>query len=129
MKNIMEIPVGLKAEKKITVEAKDSAKALGSGGLDVYGTPAMIALMENVALDMIRPYLPEGNDSVGIKMNADHIKASPVGAKITCESTIFAVDGRKVSYHIVCFDESGDKIGFASHDRFVVDVERFLSKL
>ena len=79
----MEIPVGLKAEKTITVAEKDSAKSLGSGGLDVFGTPAMIALMENVALDMIRPHLPEGSDSVGIMINANHMKASPLGAKIT----------------------------------------------
>ncbi|MCW3786005.1 thioesterase family protein [Plebeiibacterium sediminum] len=126
---MMNIPVGLKADKEINVETKDTAKVLGSGGLDVYGTPAMIALMENVAMTMIATYLPEGGDSVGIKMNADHMKASPVGAKIKCEATIAEVDGRKVSYEIVCTDETGATIGKASHDRFVVDVERFLSKL
>ncbi len=125
----MTIPVGLKAEKEITVETKDTAKVLGSGGLDVYGTPAMIALMENVAMTMINSYVEEGNDSVGIKMNADHMKASPVGAKIKCEATISAVEGRKISYDIVCTDGTGSVIGKASHDRFVVDVERFLSKL
>jgi len=125
----MVIPIGLKAEKEVTVATKDSAKALGSGELDVYGTPAMIALMENVALDMIRQYLPEGNDSVGIKMNANHLKASPIGTKIKCEASIVAVDGRKVSYEIVCTDESGATIGTATHDRFVVDVDRFMSKL
>ncbi len=125
----MTIPVGLKADKKITVATKDTAKVLGSGGLDVYGTPAMIALMENVAMTMISSYLEEGNDSVGMKMNADHMKASPVGAQILCEATISAVEGRKVSYDIVCTDDSGATIGKASHDRFVVDVERFLSKL
>lgn len=125
----MEISVGLTATKEIVVEEKDSAKSLGSGGLDVFGTPAMIALMENVALDMIRPHLPEGNDSVGMMINAQHLKASPIGAKIKCTAEVTAVDGRKVSYKIECFDESGDKIGFASHDRFVVDMERFMSKL
>ena len=125
----MEIKVGLTATKEIIVEEKDSAKSLGSGGLDVFGTPAMIALMENVALDMIRPYLPEGNDSVGIKINTDHLKASPIGAKIKCTAEVTAVDGRKVSYKIECLDESGDKIGFSAHERFVVDMERFMSKL
>ncbi len=125
----MTIPVGLKAEKEITVETKDTAKVHGSGTLDVYATPAMIALMENVAMTMIGSYLEEGNDSVGIKMNADHMKASPVGAKIKCEATISAVEGRKISYDIICTDGSAATIGKATHDRFVVDVERFLSKL
>lgn len=125
----MEIKIGLTATKEIIVQEKDSARALGSGGLDVFGTPAMIALMENVALDMIRPYIPEGNDSVGIKINADHLKASPIGATIKCTATVTAVDGRKVSYNIACYDGANDKIGFAAHDRFVVDMERFMSKL
>ncbi len=125
----MEIPVGLESEKSITVQEKDSAKSLGSGGLDVFGTPAMIALMENVALEMIRPYLQEGDDSVGMMINAKHMKASPLGAKITCKAKVTAVDGRKVSYSLSCFDESGDAIGTAVHDRFVVGTERFMSKL
>ncbi|MCG8697254.1 MAG: thioesterase family protein [Bacteroidales bacterium] len=125
----MEIPVGLKNQKKIIVENKDSAKSLGSGGLDVFGTPAMIALMENTALHMIRPYLPEGSDSVGIMINTKHLKASPIGAEITCEATVTAVDGKKVSYTITCHDETGEKIGESEHDRFIVDIERFISKL
>lgn len=125
----MEISVGLSATKEIVVQEKDSAKALGSGGLDVFGTPAMIALMENVALDMIRPHLPAGSDSVGIKINADHLKASAIGARISCTATVTAVDGRKVSYDITCYDASGDKIGFAAHDRFVVDMAKFMSRV
>lgn len=125
----MNIPQDLTASKEIIVAEKDSAKSLGSGGLDVFGTPAMIALMENVALDMIRPYLPEGNDSVGIKIDAKHLKASPIGASIKCTASVTAVDGRQVSYKIECFDGAGDKIGFASHDRFVVDTDRFMSKV
>ncbi len=125
----MEIPVGLELEKTITVQEKDSAKSLGSGGLDVFGTPAMIALMENIALEMIRPHLPEGEDSVGMMINAKHMKASLIGAKITGKARITAVDGKKVSYSIACYDESGATIGEAEHDRFVVTVERFMSKL
>lgn len=125
----MNIPVGLKSTKTIIVQDKDSAKALGSGGLNVFGTPAMIALMENVALDMIREYLPERNDSVGTGINAQHLKASAIGAKITCTAEITAVDGRKISYSIEASDEAGDTIGKATHDRFVVDMERFMSKV
>jgi predicted thioesterase len=113
----------------ITVKDKDSAKSLGSGGLDVFGTPAMIALMENTALLMVRPSLPEGSDTVGIEINAKHLKASPIGAEITCTATITAIDGRKISYELTATDASGEIIGTATHDRFVVDIAKFMSKL
>lgn len=121
--------VGQTSTKKITVQEKDSAKNLGSGGLDVFGTPAMIALMENVALNMLRNSLPEGSDTVGIEINAKHLKASPIGAEITCTATITAIDGRKISYAIEAKDAKGDIIGTATHDRFVVDIAKFVSKL
>lgn len=125
----MHITIGLQSSKTITVLDKDSAKNLGSGTLNVFGTPAMIALMENVALDMIRPFLPEGLDSVGIEILAQHTKASPIGAQIKCTATITAVDGRKISYSITATDENDDTIGTAIHHRFVVDIEKFMKKV
>lgn len=125
----MEIPVGLESQNKFTVEEKHIAKALGSGGLDVFSTPSMIAFMENIALTMVRPYLPNGHDSVGTMINAKHLKALPVGATVICKGTVTAVDGNKISYSIFCVDDNGNEIGTAEHERFVVDVERFLGKL
>ena len=125
----MEIPVGLESTNKFTVEDKHSAKNLGSGGINVFGTPAMIAFMENIALAMIRPYLPDGHDSVGTMINAKHLKASPIGATIICKAKITAVEGNKISYSIFCVDEHGNDIGTADHERFVVDVKRFLEKV
>ena len=121
--------IGKTFTKTITVQDKDSARSLGSGGLDVFGTPAMIALMENTALLMVRADLPAGGDTVGIEINAKHLKASPIGAEITCTSTITAIDGRKISYAIEAKDNHGDTIGTATHDRFVVDMEKFMSKV
>lgn len=121
--------IGDSYKKTITVQDKDSARSLGSGGLDVFGTPAMIALMENTALDMVRPSLPEGSDTVGIEINVKHMKASPIGAIIDCTATITAIDGRKITYTIEAKDASGDTIGTATHDRFVVDMEKFMSKV
>lgn len=125
----MNITIGAELVKTITVETKDSAKSLGSGGLDVFGTPAMIALMENTALSLLKNYLPEGSDSVGTAVDAKHLKASPIGAKISCKATITAVEGRKVDFEIVASDESGDTVGTCKHGRFIVDVERFMSKI
>ncbi len=113
----------------ITVQEKDSAKNLGSGGLDVFGTPAMIALMENTALSMIKNSLPEGSDTVGIAIDAQHIKASAIGANISCSATITAIEGRKISYDIIAKDSSGETIGTATHHRFIVDIAKFMSKV
>lgn len=121
--------IGKIYEQKIVVQEKDSAKSLGSGGLDVFGTPAMIALMENTALMMVKSSLPEGSDTVGIEINAKHLKASPIGANITCKATISAIDGRKISYELLATDEKGDVIGTATHDRFIVDIQKFMSKI
>ena len=124
-----EITIGYTFEQEITVQDKDSARSLGSGGLDVFGTPGMIALMENTALIMTRTFLDEGEDTVGIEINTKHTKASPIGEKVKCIAEITAVEGRKVSYKIKAIDSKEDLIGSATHDRFVVDTARFMAKL
>ena len=121
--------IGQTHSKTITVQEKDTARVLGSGGLDVFGTPAMIALMENVCLEMVRPSLPTGSDTVGIEINAKHIKASPVGASITCTATITAIDGRKITFNIEAKDASNSTIGAAIHERFIIDCEKFMTRL
>ncbi|MBO5800195.1 MAG: thioesterase family protein [Paludibacteraceae bacterium] len=113
----------------IVVAEKDSAKVLGSGGLDVFGTPALVAYMESAALKMVQNDLPDGSDTVGIAIDVKHVKASPIGAKINVSAKITAVEGRKISFDIVATDEAGDVVGSAVHDRFVVDKARFMSKL
>lgn len=113
----------------VVVAEKDSATALGSGGLDVFGTPALVAYMESAALKMVQNDLLDGSDTVGIAIDVKHVKASPIGAKINVSAKITAVEGRKISFDIVATDEAGDVIGSAVHDRFVVDKARFMSKL
>jgi len=115
--------------KTIIVQEKDSARAFGSGCLDVFGTPAMIGLMENVCLEMTRPSLPADSDTVGIEINAQHLKASPIGASITCTATIISIDERKICYEIEARDTSNDIIGTATHQRFIVDIEKFMRKM
>lgn len=121
--------IGQTYTQTIVVREQDSAVALGSGGLMVFGTPAMIAYMEGTALAMVKNELPEGSDTVGIEINVKHSKASAIGAKITFTATITEIDGRRIAYAIEAKDESGDIIGSASHQRFVVDKERFMNKL
>lgn len=125
----MELQIGLSVTKTMIVQEKDSARNVGSGGLDVFATPAMLAFMENVALEMVRPYLSEGSDSVGTSADVKHLKAAPIGSAISCTATITSIEGARLQFTIECFDEGGDLIGTSRHGRYIIDIDRFLSKL
>ncbi len=126
----MDIPikVGLVKEVKLQVEKKDTAAAYGSGLIEVFATPAMIALMENASLQCVADKLPEGFNTVGTEVNVQHIKATLPGQTVTCTAELKEVDGRKLVFHVEACDEKG-KIGFGTHTRFIIDNEKFLSKL
>lgn len=114
-------------KQKITVTEEMSAANIGSGLLPVFSTPSMIAAMENTAMQLIPQN--EGSSSVGTTIHADHLKASKIGEVIEFTAAITSIEGRKYSFFIEAFDSKGDLIGKAYHDRFVIDVERFMSKL
>jgi len=122
------IEVGLKYESQTVVSPANTAKTLGSGDMEVFATPAMIALMENAAMMAVAPHLDEGASTVGIEMATSHIKASPIGATITASAELISAEGRKLSFKVKAWDEQG-VIGEGNHTRFVVDRERFLSKV
>lgn len=120
--------IGLKHESTTVVSAANTAATLGSGDMDVFATPAMVALMENAAMLAVKDHLPEGSATVGTQINTSHLKASPLGATITASAELTIVDGRRLTFAVKAWDEKGI-IGEGSHTRFVVDRERFLSKL
>ncbi|MBR6672819.1 MAG: thioesterase family protein [Alistipes sp.] len=122
------IEVGLKYESQTVVSTTNTANTLGSGDMEVFATPAMIALMENAAMMAVAPHLDEGASTVGIEMATSHIKASPIGATITASAELISAEGRKLSFKVKAWDEQG-VIGEGNHTRFVVDRERFLSKV
>ncbi len=122
------LEIGLNHESTTIVSQSNSAKTLGSGDIDVFATPAMVALMENAAMLAVASVLPEGSATVGTQMNTSHIKASPIGATITASAELTEVEGRKLTFAVKAWDEKG-VIGEGVHTRFVVDRERFLSKL
>ena len=96
--------------------------------MEVFATPAMVALMENAAMNAVAPHLEAGQTTVGTQITTSHIKASALGATISATATLTAVDGRSLTFAITA--REGDKIiGEGSHTRFIVDRERFLSKL
>ncbi len=114
--------------QEITVTSQDTAAVYGSGKLEVFATPAMVALMENTAIRCLEGMLEPGTDTVGILIHTEHTKATAVGQKVTCEATITEVDGRRIRFEIKAKDGKGD-IGHAVHDRFVINPEKFMSKL
>ena len=113
--------------KESKVTENETAIKMGSGDLEVYATPAMIALMENVAKSSVIDALPKGYTTVGIDMNVKHIKSSPVGANIKCKSTLIKVDGKKLFFDVEASDDKGT-IGKGSHIRFIVNSNDFMEK-
>ena len=122
------IEIGLKHESQVVVSQSNTAKALDSGDMEVFATPSMVALMENAAMMAVAKNLDEGASSVGVEISTSHIKASALGATITASAELVAIDGRKLSFKVKAWDEAGT-IGEGNHTRFVVDRERFLSKI
>lgn len=119
---------GLKHVSRLIVDKSNTAIALGSGDMPVLATPAMAALMENAAMLAVAEELPEGSTTVGGHIDISHVKPSPVGAEVQAEATLEKIDGRKL-YFKVKATEGEAVIGEGTHLRFVVDRERFLSKL
>lgn len=122
------LEVGLKYTSSVVVEKSNCASAVGSGGLDVFATPSMVALMENAAMNAVAPYLPEGSTTVGSEINVAHNRPSGVGAVVTATAELVAVEGRRLQFKVVA-EDSGGAIGEGTHVRYIVDAERFLSKV
>lgn len=118
---------GIKGYEELIVEKKDTAGVHGSGTLDVFATPAMIALMEKTCFKSVENYLEAGMGSVGTELKIRHIAATPIGMKVRCESTLTQVDGRRLVFDVCAYDEAG-KIGEGQHERFIIDEEKFQAK-
>ncbi len=119
--------IGIKGICELVVTEEISAKKMGSGTLDVLATPAMIALMEKTAWTSVQDELDEGCGTVGISMNITHDAPTPLGMKVRCESELTAIDGRKLTFKVEAFDEKGS-IGKGTHERFVINSEKFQKK-
>jgi len=102
-----------------------SARHLGSGTVGVLATPAMISMMEGASMQCAQPYLEERRTTVGYIVNIRHLAPTPIGAKVTSRSTISAVDGRRISYQVSCF-EGDRKVGEGEHVRVVIESGAFV---
>ena len=121
------LKTGIKGHQELIVTQELTAKNMGSGVMDVFATPAMLALMEKTAFTSVAPYLNEGCGSVGTKVDIEHVASSPVGMKITCDSELVEVEGRKLVFKVEAYDEKG-LIGKGTHERFIVENQKFQEK-
>ena len=119
---------GLQHTSELKVDEAVTAIAMGSGNLPVLATPAMMALMENAAMLAVAPHLPEGNTTVGGHIAASHIKPTRVGETVTATATVIKVDGKKIEFEVKAY--CGDTLlSEGTHLRFIVDKEKFMSRL
>lgn len=121
------VETGIRGKQSVVVDATNTAKTMGSGTLDVFATPAMIALMEKTAWESVDWELDEGCATVGTRMEVTHDAPTPVGMRVTCETELVGIDGRKLSFEVRAYDEKGE-IGKGIHERFIIDEAKFEAK-
>lgn len=121
------VELGIKGSGKVTVTAENTAKSMGSGELEVFATPAMVALMEKTACESVAPYLEKGQGTVGISLNIRHLAPTPIGVAVTCESELVEIDRKRLVFSLKVSD-GFDVIGDGTHERFIIDNEKFTAK-
>lgn len=111
------------------VTEESTAKSLGSGAMHVFGTPWMIAMMENAAFILMQQGLPEGKSSVGTRLVIDHVSPSPVGMPVRAKAEFVSLspNGKIADFKVTAYDEAG-LIGEGTHQRAYIDVARFMDK-
>jgi fluoroacetyl-CoA thioesterase len=125
----MPLAPGLEAVLTHQVSEADTARAFGSGDLEVLGTPALLALVERATVAAVTAAVPPEATTVGTRLQLDHLRASPVGAVITVTARLVTVDGWALRFEVAAEDEAGTLIGHGEIRRVVVDRERFLTRL
>ncbi|MGQ4892082.1 MAG: thioesterase family protein [Candidatus Njordarchaeia archaeon] len=124
----ISLPIGLEAVREYVVEREHLAAFLGSGGVDVLSTPSMINWMENTARLEIDKHLPEGYTTVGYRVDVYHLNPAPLGAKITVRAKLVKQEGKKLVLEVSAY--WGDtKIGEGIHERYIINIKRFLEKV
>jgi predicted thioesterase len=118
---------GLTGTVEMTVTEDDTAERWGSGLVPVFGTPGLVGLMENAAVEALRGHLPAGQTSVGGRMDVQHLAPTPVGMQVRARAELLQVDGRRLVFDVEAWDEA-EQIGKATHERFIVDQAAFVAK-
>lgn len=124
----MAIEKGLKGSVEKVVGETDSADYFGNKGFHLYGTPALVGLLEYACGKAIELHLPPGSGTVGTIVNIKHLAPTPLGMKVRAEAELKEVDGRRLVFHVEAFDEK-EKIAEGEHERYLVDLDRFFTRV
>lgn len=124
----MTLAPGLVGEAETIVTEANMASAVGSGGVDVFSTPMLIALMEAAAFRAVQHYLKTGETTVGTVVNVQHLAATPGGMTVRAVAYLQEVHGKRLVYRVEAFDDK-EKVGEGQHERFIVNLERFIARV
>lgn len=121
------LETGIRGKQSVAVTPENTAKTMGSGTLNVFATPALVALAEKTCWMSVADALDEGCGSVGTKLELEHTAPTPVGMTVTCHSELVAVEGRKLTFKVTLAAENGP-VGGGTHERFIIFEEKFAAK-
>ncbi len=124
----MHIPVGASREERILVTPENAINFMGVEAARVLSTPHLIGYLEMTARNLIKEHVGDAEDSVGTVVNMRHLAATPMGLSVRLRAEVVSVDERRINCRIEAWDER-EKIAEGTHERFVVDVARFASKV
>lgn len=122
------IPLGASAESQLLVTTEVAISFLESDEARVLGTPSLILYMEITARNAVKPLLLDGQDTVGTQVNVKHLAATPLGMRVRFYAEVLSVDDRRILFKVEAYDEK-EKIGEGTHERFIVDVARFATRV
>ncbi len=122
-----DIKIGMNGTAETIVTSENTAITVGSGSLEVFSTPMMIALMEKAAVSAVAKCMENDETTVGTVLNVSHVSATPCGIKVKAHAEVTEVNGREITFNVTAKDEKGE-IGKGTHKRFVVYGEKFMYK-
>ena len=126
---MQSIPVGAKGSFSLVVTPDLLANRFKDATLPpILATPVMIMIMENAALNAIKPFLEVGESALGTRVDVRHLAATPAGRRVTGEAEVTRVDGRRIEFRIQATDET-EEIGIGTHERMVIDLAKFSERM
>jgi fluoroacetyl-CoA thioesterase len=123
----VNVAVGLRGEARLVVGPEDTARALGSGDVDVLGTPRLVALFEQATIEALDGILDDGQTTVGMRVQIDHLQPTPIGAEVVVEAQLDKIEGRRISFTATA-EDSGGLVAAGKVIRVIVGRDKFMSK-
>jgi fluoroacetyl-CoA thioesterase len=124
----VNIPIGTKGESTILVTNSNAISFLGDDSARVLGTPYLIGHLEMTARDSVQPFLDEGYDTVGVRVDVRHLAATPLGMSVTFRSELTGIEDRRLHFKVEAFDDK-EKVGEGTHERAIINIAKFAGRL